>query len=266
MTRLLPEGAHIGGVRLRVADLKPAVRFYEQVVGMRSVAAEVSQVELSATGARPALLTLFEDSRAPRRPPSTTGLFHFALLVPGRRDLARALLHIRDEGWRLQGFADHTVSEALYLSDPEGNGIEIYADRPRSSWTWDGADLRMTTDPLDVPDLLAAAGTAEPWNGLAPGTVMGHVHLEVADLATAEDFYVRRIGFDVTVRGYPGARFLAAGGYHHHLAVNVWNRARGHPPAGALGLVDFEIVVPGKGARETLEDPFGIGIVLRDDE
>lgn len=251
----LPGDARIGRVTLRVADLERARGFYGSILGVEE-----------------GLVTLVEDRRAPVRPPRTTGLFHFALLVPSRRDLAQALRHLLEEGWGLRGAADHAVSESLYLADPEGNGIEIYADRPRPAWTREGGDLRMTTDPLDLDGLAAAAGPSEPWRGLPRGTVMGHIHLEGTDLDVAEGFYAGAVGFDVTVRGYPGARFLAAGGYHHHLAVNVWNRAQRRAPEGALGLLEYEIIVPGREDREALgrrldaggaarvEDPFGVGV------
>ena len=250
----LPAGTRVGRVRLRVSDLDRVLGFYGRVLGLEPVG---EAAQLAPPGGR-VLLELLEDTKAPPRPPRTAGLFHFALLVPTRRDLARVLLRFRDVGARLLGFADHAVSEAIYLADPEGNGIEVYADRPRDLWTREGDELRMTTDPLDVDDLLAAAAGEGP-QGLPQGTVMGHVHLESSDLAAAETFYARDLGFDVTVRSYPGARFLSAGGYHHHVAVNVWNAARGRGPRGARGIVDFEIVVPG-GEQRSLEDPSGIGI------
>ncbi len=246
-------------MRLRVADLERALGFYRRVLGLYAG----TGTELSPADGAPPLVELVEDRRAPPRPPRTAGLFHFALLVPTRRDLARILLRFRDEGTKLQGFADHSVSEAIYLADPEGNGIEVYADRPRTAWQRDGDELRMTTDPLDLDDLLAAAGG--PPAGLPAGTVVGHVHLEVTDLAAAERFYARDIGFDVTVRSYPGARFLSAGGYHHHVAVNVWNGARGRAPAGGRGLIDYEIVVRGRPSA-TVEDPSGIGIRIKGGE
>ncbi len=266
----LPPDGRIGRVRLRVRDLGREVEFYERVLGLRAISRAGGEARLAAGGAEPALLVLVEDRGAPARPPRATGLFHFALLVPGRRDLAAALLHIRSQGWPFQGFADHAVSEALYLADPEGNGIEVYADRPRSAWTWRGGEVHMTTDALDLDSLLAAAGPGAPWTGLAAGTVMGHVHLAVDDLDAAEAFYGATVGLETTVRSYPGARFLSAGGYHHHVAVNVWGGARARPPAGALGLIDFEVVVPDAAARAALrdrlaatrfEDLIGVGVL-----
>jgi catechol 2,3-dioxygenase len=280
----LPDDARIGLVRLRVADLDVAVSFYERVLGLRSFSRGAGEALLSAGGEPPAALALLGDPRAPRRPARTTGLFHVAWLVPTRRDLARALVHLDEAGWPLDGVADHAVSESLYLADPEGNGIEVYADRPRAAWRRDGAELWITTEPLDLAGLAAEAGAPEPWRGLASGTAVGHVHLEVADLDAAEAFYAGALGFEVTARRYAGARFLAAGGYHHHLAVNVWARARARPAAGACGLVDFEVRVPSREARDRaaerlaahgarperageegafrVEDPAGIAVVV----
>ncbi len=267
----LPADARIGRVRLRVADLERELDFYRRALGLDAVAEGQSAASLAPPGGR-TLVELVEDRKAPPRPPRTAGLFHFALLVPTRRDLARALLRLRDAGARLLGFADHAVSEAIYLADPEGNGIEVCADRPRHLWTREGDEVRMTTDPLDVDALVAAAGTDGP-HGLPAGTVVGHVHLETTDLAASEAFYARDVGLDVTVRSYPGARFLAAGGYHHHVAVNAWNGARGRGPGGARGLIDYEIAVPGREAREALSvrlggrgDPSGIGIRIAGEE
>jgi len=267
----LPADARIGRVRLRVADLERELDFYRRALGFEAVADGSSAAALAPPGGR-TLVELVEDRRAPSRPPRTAGLFHYALLVPTRRDLARALLRLRDTGARLHGFADHAVSEAIYLADPEGNGIEVCADRPRDQWTREGDEVRMTTDPLDLGALLAVAGTAGS-HGLPAATVVGHVHLETSDLGASEAFYARDVGLDVTVRSYPGARFLSTGGYHHHVAVNAWNGARGLGPAGARGLVDYEITVPGREAREALAgrlggraDPSGIGIRIAAEE
>jgi len=174
-------------------------------------------------------------------------MFHLAILVPGRRDLAAALRRVGDSGWRFAGASDHLVSEALYLSDPEGNGIEIYRDRPRDEWSYDDGQVRMTTVPLDLEGVLGALDGAEPAQPMAAGTRIGHVHLNVADLESTEAFYSGALGFDVTVRDYPGALFMSAGGYHHHVGANTW-AGEGAPPAppGALGLRWFEIVVPSR--------------------
>ncbi|HEU5048878.1 MAG TPA: VOC family protein, partial [Gemmatimonadales bacterium] len=170
------------------------------------------------------------------------GLYHFAILLPDRASLGAFIRHLGELGVGA-GMADHLVSEAIYLSDPDGLGIEVYADRPRSTWRRQGAELAMATNPLDVDDLLAAAG-AGPWTGMPAGTAIGHVHLHVGDLPAAERFYGTGLGFAVTVRSYPGALFLAAGGYHHHLGTNTW-ASRARPAADAdARLLEWEIVVP----------------------
>jgi catechol 2,3-dioxygenase len=158
-------------------------------------------------------------------------------------------------GWRLSGASDHLVSEALYLSDPEGNGIELYRDRPRHDWEIVDGGLRMATLPLDLDSLLAEPGAGDPDTGMAAGTRLGHVHLQVADLAAAEAFWVDALGFDVTVRGYPGALFVSTGGYHHHVGLNTWAGVGApSPPAGSRGLVRFELVLPDDGAVRAAAD------------
>jgi catechol 2,3-dioxygenase len=216
----------IGAVQLTVADVDRMHEFYEKAIGLR----DKSVVEL------------IENRDAPPPPPRSTGLFHLAILVPTRADLARSLRRVADAGVSFTGASDHLVSEALYLRDPEGNGIEIYRDRPREEWRYVDGELQMATLPLDLEGLLK-----EPADGGAdPGMRIGHVHLKVADLEAAEDFYAGVLGFDVTVRGYPGALFLSAGGYHHHIGLNTWESAGAPPPPrDARGLRAFEVVVPG---------------------
>ena len=169
------------------------------------------------------------------------GLYHFAILLPDRAALGRFVAHLGRLG-EYAGSADHAVSEALYLTDPDGLGIEVYADRPRSQWQHHNRELYMTTDRLDIRSLLAAAGE-RAWTGMPSGTTMGHVHLHVGDLERAEAFYHRALGFDKVVWSYPGALFLSAGGYHHHLGNNTWSSG---PPASAgdARLLQWTIVLP----------------------
>jgi catechol 2,3-dioxygenase len=232
-----------GAVRLRVADLDRQREFYERAVGLRSIDLEDGFARLGANGT--AIIELTEDPDAAPRPPGTTGLFHLAILVPDRAELASALARVALAGARLTGASDHLVSEALYLSDPEGNGIEIYRDRPRDEWSYEDGGIRMSTLPLDVDGLLAERpDMAARANGAPAGTRIGHVHLNVADLDGAEGFYSGLLGFDVTVRGYPGALFLSTGGYHHHIGVNTWaGPGAPPPPSGSRGLEWFELVV-----------------------
>jgi len=243
----------VGAVHLRVADLDAVQRFYEQAIGLTALQGTLRSVSLG-TGDE-ALVELEGDPDAPPRPPGTTGLFHLAILVPTRVELARALRRVIDAGWRLTGASDHLVSEALYLKDPEGNGIEIYRDRPRSEWRRQGGELEMATLTLDLDDLVAELGGAES-NGMPmpAGTRIGHVHLNVSDLAASERFYAGALGLDVTVRAYPGALFLAAGGYHHHVGLNTWaGEGAPPPPSGARGLERFELIVPTARELDRLE-------------
>lgn len=281
---LLPPTTALGPVRLVVADLADVAAFYERVVGLRRLAHDGELVRLGAEDGGPALVELLARPDAPERAPRSSGLFHLAMLVPTRAALAESLRRIAAGGWRLDGASDHLVSEALYLSDPEGNGIEIYRDRPREQWRRQDGELAMATLPLDLEQLVADLPPAtEPDTGVPAGTRIGHVHLKVPDLATAEAFYVDALGFEPTVRSYPGALFVAAGGYHHHVGLNTWSSAGG-PPAtpGARGLARFTVVLPGVAERDVVAqradaagfpvradgdgpiatDPFGIDVRL----
>ena len=272
-----------GAVRLRVADLGRAQEFYERSIGLRPIDRAAELVRLGADGR--AVVELVDSPGAPPRPPRTTGLFHLAILVPSRRDLALALRRVLRSGWSLSGASDHLVSEALYLNDPEGNGIEIYRDRPRQAWSYANGELQMSTLPLDLEGLVAEPGDADPEPGGAPeGTRIGHVHLNVSDLQRAEAFYHGLLGFDVTVRGYPRALFVSTDGYHHDLGLNTWaGEGAPAPPAGARGLNRFELLVGDEAELRDLErrlaaagvearrddggvhvaDPSGNGILIR---
>ncbi len=257
MTVEIDPATHVGRVALTVHDLAGVRDFYERVVGLREIEAGARSVVLGA-GDTP-LVELVEDLAAPPRPPRTTGLFHLAILVPDRAELARSLQRLIETRWQLAGASDHLVSEALYLSDPEGNGIEIYRDRPPGEWEHDGDELLMATLPLDLQNLLGELGDEPvPGTAVAAGTRMGHVHLNVSDLDAGERFYGGWLGLDVTARGYPGALFLAGGGYHHHIGLNTW-RGEGipAPPPGSLGLRSFELALPDREAFKEVVDPSG---------
>jgi catechol 2,3-dioxygenase len=243
---MLPSATHIGSVHLTVRDLEAQRSFYERALGLRELRREGQTVGLGPDGG-PVILELTGHPDAPQRPHGTTGLFHLAVLVPTRADLAQALRRVIEAGWRFTGASDHLVSEALYLNDPEGNGIEIYRDRPREEWQRsDEGVIQMATLPLDIEGVMGEVDPAQPVPPLMPaGTHMGHVHLQVAGLRDAEAFYAGTLGFEVMVRTYPGALFVAAGGYHHHIGLNVWESAGGSPPPeGSTGLRSFEVVLP----------------------
>ena len=238
----LPPETRIGAVSLNVADLAGVADFYARVIGLDEIERSEQRARLGSEGAT--VVELIAAPDAPRRPPRSTGLFHLAILIPDRGWLAGALRRLAASRWPLSGASDHLVSEALYVRDPEGNGIEIYRDRARAEWPHANGNLRMDTLPLDLDELVKEAPPEDPARS-GTGTTMGHVHLNVADISDAEAFYAGALGLDVTVRGYPGALFLAAGGYHHHVGVNTWSTAGGPPPPeGALGLRHFELLVP----------------------
>ncbi len=257
----LPEALRLGPVRLQVASLDRSAEWYGQVLGLVPLEparakearplpeAGGPETRLGGSEGVPLVELVEVAGSLPAVPRSRLGLFHFALLLPDRAALGRFLAHLGRLGERV-GAGDHGVSEALYLTDPDGLGIEVYADRPQGTWEHgpDG-ELRMTTDPLDAAGLLRAGG-GEPFAGLPPGTRMGHLHLHVGDLAEAEAFYGEALGLRVRMRSYPGALFLAAGGYHHHLGVNTW--ALGAPPAGEgdARLRHWTVVLPDAGEVE----------------
>ncbi|HWK17793.1 MAG TPA: VOC family protein [Solirubrobacteraceae bacterium] len=241
----------VGTVRLTVSDRARSREFYERVIGLRATERDDGTLALGVEG-NPALVELRADSAAPGLNRRATGLYHLAILLPTRHDLALALGRLAESRWPLDGASDHLVSEALYLSDPDGNGIEIYRDRPREEWRREGGELRMATLPLDLESVIAELHDQDDRDEHVPaGTRIGHVHLQVADLAETEAFYSGALGFDVVVRGYPGALFVSAGGYHHHIGLNTWHSAgSGPPPADAVGLRSFEVALP---APEELE-------------
>lgn len=240
----LPDAVRLGAAVLMVSELARSVLFYERVLGMRVLEQTESHARLGAHMGQEALLELrTAPGIRPRTGQPRLGLFHFALLLPDRASLGRFVRHLQELGVRA-GAGDHVVSEAFYLDDPDGLGIEVYADRPRSEWRRVGRELVMGTDPVDVAGLVAAAGPM-PWVGMPSGTVMGHLHLHVGNLARGAVFYSDTIGFDRMVWSYPGALFLGAGGYHHHLGANVWaGPAASAPPPNEARLLEWSLVLP----------------------
>ena len=230
----------IGAVRLKVRDLDAVSTFYQMALGLSPVATSEHRVTLG-TGDTP-FLELQGDPGLSPLDPRQAGLFHTAFLMPTRSDLARWVAHIAEAGVPLHGASDHIVSEALYLADPEGNGIEVYTDRPVSAWHGEGGEIRMSTDPLDLQGLLQSAAGTE-WSGFPENGSIGHVHLQVGDTGEADRFYRDVLGLDIAAR-YPGASFYGSGGYHHQLAGNIWNSRRASKrPEGIAGLDAIEIVV-----------------------
>ncbi|HEU4563687.1 MAG TPA: VOC family protein [Gemmatimonadaceae bacterium] len=281
----LPDATRLGPVRLQVSSLDRSLPFYEGTLGLRVVERGAGSAVLAAHGDDTPLVGLREGEGvrpAPRR--GRLGLYHFAILLPDRGSLGRFVRHLAETGAQA-GAGDHLVSEALYLQDPDGLGIEVYADRPRETWQRIGRELVMATDPVDFAELVRAGGS-EAWRGMPTGTVMGHVHLHVGDLAGASAFYSDALGFDRTVWRYPGALFLSAGGYHHHLGANTWAGSGARPAAeDEARLLEWTIELPDEqslaaaaaslaeaghpveragGASDVVtRDPWGTGIRLR---
>jgi catechol 2,3-dioxygenase len=262
-TPALPATLRLGAVHLTVTDLDRSVAFYQDALGLRQRSREDAVAALGA--GEEDLVVLHEEPRA-RAAGRHAGLYHFALLFPSREELARAVQRLAVTRTALSGASDHGVSEAIYLSDPDGNGIELYADRARAAWPppAEGERIGMFTRALDVHDLLATIAGEEPVRHAGAGLRMGHMHLHVGDLDAARAFYAGRLGFEVMTT-YPGALFLAAGGYHHHVGVNTWRgEGVGPAPAGTVGLREWTLLLDapalaerGLAGGDVLEDPSG---------
>jgi len=238
-----PDQTRISQVHLRTTRLERALDFYSGVLGLKASHEPGGQAVLSALAEKPGLLVLNEDRNALPRMPQSIGLYHFALRYVTRNDLAHAYRRAVKAGYPVAGASDHGVSEAIYLSDPDGNGVELYADRPRSQWRWQNGQVAMVTTPLDLENLLATIPDKPSTVNQLPHADLGHIHLHVKDLAAAERFYNEFLGLAVTQRSYPGALFFGAGGYHHHIGVNVW-AGKTAPPANSVGLVSYRLEVP----------------------
>lgn len=271
---------YVKNLELKIMDIERSLRYYESVIGFRVLEREEKRAVLTADGKTP-LLTLIEPDGVSAKEPHRTGLYHFALLLPNRSDLADFLQSLVNLNERI-GASDHHVSEAIYLQDPDDNGIEVYVDRDDANWVWKEKEVYMTTEPLNARDLLQT-GSEKGWRGLPEGTIMGHIHLHVSDLAEAEKFYCEGLGFEVATRYGGQALFISSGRYHHHIGLNVWN-GQNIPAASpkSAGLNHYTIVYPGNLEREeaalrlkglgaevkkindTYEviDPFGMKILL----
>lgn len=255
----LPTDTHIGRVRLRVSDLERSLEFYRDVLGFevngRAHGLAALSTPRDAAGEGRELIVLEERPGVRPRPrrPTSTGLYHVAILLPSRGDLGRVLRHINASGYPIRGASDHAVSESVYLDDPDGNGLELYADRPRASWPWADGYVMMTVDPFDLDGVFAEAGPPSPWV-MPSATHIGHVHFTVSSLESAEHFYADTLGLDVTQRSLVGLLAVSAGGYHHHVNLNTW--AGSSPARGAedmAGLIEWELVIPDAAARRDAE-------------
>jgi catechol 2,3-dioxygenase len=277
----LPADLRLGRVWLQISDLDRSIAYYQRVIGFRVIERTASSATLGAHDDDTTLLELRELAGAtpvPRR--GRLGLFHFAILLPDRATLGRFVAHLARIN-EYAGMSDHLVSEAIYLTDPDGLGIEVYADRPRSAWHTQGRSIAMATLPLDAQDLVRA-GAGEPWTGAPKGTRIGHVHLHVSELEKAATFYHVGLGFDKVVVDYPGALFLSAGGYHHHLGTNTWAVGASEATERDARLLEWGVQLPSlkdvteaatslvaagfqvrtEGADAVTADPWGTGVRL----
>lgn len=239
----------IGLVSLKVADFDRSLPFYSRNIGLKLLRQD-GKTAVFGTAERPLLELIEQPGATP--PGGTTGLYHFALLVPNRLELARIFKNMVETRTQFQGFSDHSVSEAIYLGDPDGNGIEIYRDRKQNEWPMQNGRLQMNTLPLDLEGLLGELnGRNTPWTGIHPGTVMGHIHLHIRDLDEAEAFYCDILGFDRIMRYGAAAGFVSAGGYHHHIGLNTW-AGKGIPaaPPESAGLHFYKILLPNQAALD----------------
>lgn len=253
MTTITMPPPRIGRVALTVADLDRSIRFYEDVIGL----AQLGQADgVTRMGVGDETLLLLHHQPGARPVQRATGLYHFAILVPSRHDLARSLYRLLQDEGPVSGYSDHGVSEALYLSDPDGHGIEIYRDRPRSEWPMTNGRLAMVSIPLDLRGVLnELAGGPAPAHHMAEGTFVGHIHLQVAQIAATEQFYTGLLGLDLVQRYGPSATFMSANGYHHHVGANTWAGAGLAPaPADAARLLWYEIRLPDAAAKEAIAE------------
>lgn len=254
--RQLPDSTRISYAHLCVSDSDQALRFYRDLLGLVETRTEGSTTHLSAYGTQKPFLLITEDADAKPKDVRSPGLFHLAFLYPSRKDLAAILKRLTLHRRPFQGFADHGVSEALYLADPDGNGVELYVDRPRAEWPYRNGQIEMVTGPLNLEDLLSELNRpAENSPPCPQGVSIGHIHLQVSSLRAAQEFYHNALGFDLTQSNFPGALFLSAGGYHHHVGVNVWNSCGTSPaPAHSRGLTRFGIHLGNEQALRSLAE------------
>ncbi|MBK3496246.1 VOC family protein [Viridibacillus sp. YIM B01967] len=228
---------YIKHVQIKVADLQRSVAYYTSVIGFQVLKQNENEVILTTDG-KSSILSLIQLENVAVEEVKTTGLYHFALLLPERSDLAAIVKHFQEVGAYF-GASDHDVSEALYLQDPDNNGIEIYIDRDSEKWSWQEEQVYMTTEPLNFESLMSFE--TNNWTGLPEGTLMGHIHLHVADLQQAEAFYTA-LGYEVVCRYGRQALFISTGKYHHHIGLNTWNGVGAPvPAANSVGLESFTV-------------------------
>ena len=251
----IPDNTIIQSIDLRVRDLKTSIEFYVYQLGLKEIERTDNEIIISSDGKYPYMFKLTEESNAPVRIKGTTGLYHIAVLFPDRKELARVFMRLFANKIKFQGFSDHLVSEAIYLSDPDGNGIELYADKPRDTWIWKNDEVMMDSLPLDLSEITNELYDREVWNGIHPDTKLGHIHLNVSDLRNTEEFYNEILGFNISNYSYPGAKFFSAGGYHHHIAGNTWTTNKKlYRNEKSLGMTSYTIKITSKEYLKNLKE------------
>ncbi|KRG12160.1 glyoxalase [Virgibacillus soli] len=256
----------VGHVNIKVENLERSLQYYQEIIGFTILERTSSTAKLTTDG-KTSILSLEQPENVIPKQGRTTGLYHFALLLPEKRDLANIVVHFIENGIRF-GSSDHLVSEALYLHDPDGNEIEIYIDRDPSEWQWDREEVAMTVDPLNFERLLKNVVTEKTWKGLPAATLMGHIHLHVSELRETEEFYVNGLGFDVVNRYGGQALFLSTGKYHHHIGVNTWNGVGAPKPSeNSVGMESFTLILPSEEAvKETINNLHKIGVSVKEED
>ena len=239
----------VGHVKIKVENLERSLTFYQDILGF-DILEKTNSTAILTTDGKTSILSLEQPENVIPKQGRTTGLYHFAILLPERSDLANIVVHFVEKGIRFAA-SDHLVSEALYLDDPDGNGIEIYSDRDPSVWKWDSNEVAMTTIRLDIQNLLTSIKPGEKWEGMPQGTVMGHIHLHVAELEKTEEFYIKGLGLGVVNRFAGQALFMSDEKYHHHVAINVWNGVGAPKPAeNSVGLESFTLIFADEQKRQ----------------
>lgn len=253
----IPDNTKIQSVDLKVKDLEASLEFYSGLLGFKVISENKDSALLSANGKEPYLFKLAEDKNAVWRRRGTTGLFHTAIRLPSRKELGRVFKRLFKNNVKFQGFSDHLVSEAIYLADPDENGVELYSDKPRSEWLYKFGQVQMDTLPLNLSVITAGVDENEIPSGIHPETDIGHIHLNVSDLHKAQKFYSLLLGMNVTNSAYNGAMFFSAGGYHHHIGTNIWTSRNGAPaPDNNTGLLKFTVKIPDDNYLKELESRF----------
>ena len=239
----------VNQIRLKVEDIERSIEFYTKIMGFNILNREGKEVILTADGINP-IITIVEPENVVPKLPRRTGLYHFALLLPSRFHLGLFLKHIREEGYPIIGGSNHGVSEAIYLEDPDENGIEVYRDIDSREWKHNGNQINMVTDPLDYNGIVAETG-GEKWDGIPKETIIGHIHLHVGDLDEAKRFYCDGLGFDLVMKMANSALFISSVGYHHHIGLNIWNGRNAEPlPDNSVGMKYFTIIFPDIATRK----------------